>query len=116
MFNESLLTLLLSTKQNSLKICPLVTLRLPDINYSDRKKVGKKSGGGCALYISDNVNIDEKPELIPQYIEGICGVVTFPSKRNIIAALTLYRQRNEKINWFDKILDNVSNNKLNHQW
>ena len=30
----------------------------------DRKQVGKKPGGGRALYISDNVNFDEKSELI----------------------------------------------------
>ena len=78
-------------------ICPLVTLTLTDMNYSgaDRKKVGKKPGGGCALNISDNVNFDEKPELIPQDIEGICGVVTFPNKHNSIV-VNVYRPPNEK--------------------
>ena len=48
-----------------------------ELFQADRKKVGKKPGG-CALYISDNVNFYEKLELIPQNIEGVCGVVTFP--------------------------------------
>ena len=61
---------------------------------ADRKKVGKKPGG-CALNISDNVNFDEKPGLIPQYIEGICGVVTFPNKHNSIV-VNIYRPPNEK--------------------
>ena len=26
---------------------------------ADRKKVGEKPGGGCALYIRDNVNFEE---------------------------------------------------------
>ena len=80
----------------------------------DRKKVGQKPVGGCALYISDNVNFDEKLDLIPQNLEGICGVVTFPNKHRIIVAY-LYKPPNEKINWFDKIYKiqyNFSDTKL----
>ena len=39
-FNESLLTLLVSMKQNSLMICQLLTLTLTGMNYS--KLVGRK--------------------------------------------------------------------------
>ena len=77
---------------------------------ADRKKVGKKPGRGCTLNISENINFDEKPELIPQYRESICGVVTFPNKYTIIVA-NIYRPSNEKINWFEKmvkILDNFN--------
>ena len=72
--------------------------------HADRKKVGK------TLY----ANFDEKPELIPQDLECICGEVTFPNKHNIIVA-KIYGPPNEKINWFDKmdkILGNFSNTKL----
>lgn len=49
---------------------------------ADRKKVGEKPGGGCALYIRDNVNFEEKPDLIPQDLEGICGIVTLKNKQD----------------------------------
>ena len=32
---------------------------------ADRKTVGKNLGGGCSLYICDNVNFDKKTEIIP---------------------------------------------------
>ena len=77
--------------------------------------MGNKPGGECALYISDNVNFNEKPVLTPQNIDGICGVVAFPNKDNIIVVANIYRPPKEKINWFDKmdkIHDHFSNTKL----
>ena len=70
---------------------------------AERKKVGKKPGGECALYINDNVNFNEKPVLIPQNIEGICGVVAFPNKYNFIDVANKYRLPKEKISWLDKM-------------
>ena len=54
-------------KQNSLMICPTSNFDIDgyELFCVDRKKVGKNPGGGRALYISDNVNFDEKSELIP---------------------------------------------------
>ena len=111
--NESLLTLFVSVKQNSLMICPLITLTLTDVNYSELR--GRKWGTSQEENISDNVNFNEKPVLTPQNIDSICGVVAFPNKDNIIVAANIYRLPKEKINWFDKmdkIHDHFSNTKL----
>ncbi len=61
-----------------------------------RERVGKKPGGGCAVYIKNNVTFHEKLELIPPDMEGICGFVTFPNKHKIIVA-NIYRPPNEKV-------------------
>ncbi len=50
----------------------------------DRQIQGKTPRGRCALYIRDHVVFNEKPELIPIGLEGICGYVTFPNKSKII--------------------------------
>ena len=54
-------------EKNSLMICPTSNFDIDgyELFRVDRKQVGKKPGGGRALYISDNVNFDEKSELIP---------------------------------------------------
>ncbi len=73
-------------------------------------KSGKNTGGGCALYVRENVTFEQKPELIPEEFEGICGFVTFPNKHKMIVA-NIYRHPKQKINWFDKLeklLDNFS--------
>ena len=44
---------------------------------ADRKILGNKSGSDCALYINDNVNVEERSNFIPQYMIGICGIVIF---------------------------------------
>ncbi len=50
---------------------------------ADRKMLGKKPVGGCALYVRDNItSFVEKTELIPQGLEGLCGTVTLPNKAN----------------------------------
>ena len=36
---------------------------------ADRKKVDQKPERGCALYFSNNVNFDEKLELIPKILK-----------------------------------------------
>ncbi len=77
---------------------------------ADRIKSGKKTDGGCALYVRENVTFEQKPELIPEEFEGICGFVTFPNKHKMIVA-NISSDPKQKINWFDKLdklLDNVS--------
>ncbi len=78
--------------------------------------MGKKPGGGCALYIKDNVTFHTKPKLIPPDMEGICGFVTFPNKHKIMVA-NIYRPPNVKVNLFermDNLLNNFSNTKLEY--
>ncbi len=41
-----------------------------ELKRADCLKVGKKPGGGCAIYIRDNTIFEEKPELIPYGLEG----------------------------------------------
>ncbi len=70
------------------------------------------------LYIRDNTIFEEKPEVIPHGLEGICGYVTFPNHQNVIAA-NIYRppSENSNISWFDKmdiLLDNISKTKLEY--
>ncbi len=80
---------------------------------ADCIKSGKNSGG-CALYVRENVTFEQKPDLIPEEFEGICGFVTFPNKHKMMVA-NIYRHPKQKINWFnklDKLLDNFSATKL----
>ena len=50
------------------------------LKRADRKLSGKKSGGGCALYVKSHINFEAKPEYIPDGLEDICRIVTFPNK------------------------------------
>ncbi len=61
-----------------------------------------KTGGGCALFVRENVTFEHKPELIPEEFDGICGFVIFPNKHKMIVA-NIYRHQKQKINWFDKL-------------
>ncbi len=63
-----------STSTNNLNIDDYELLR------AEHKIQGKRVGGGCALYIRGHVVFNEKPELISDELEGICGYVTFPNK------------------------------------
>ncbi len=77
-------------------------------------KSGKQTGGGCTLDVRENVTCEQKPELLPEEFEGICGFVTFPNKHKMIVA-KIYRHPEQNINWFnklDKLLDNFSATKL----
>ncbi len=70
---------------------------------ADRIKRGKKTDGGCALYVRENVTFEQKPALIPEDLEGICGFVTFLNKHKMEVA-NIYRHPKQKINWFDKTI------------
>ncbi len=81
---------------------------------ADLIKSGKRTSGGCALYVRENVIFEQKPGLIPEEFEGICGFVTFPNKHKMTVA-NIYRHPKQKIKWFDKLdklLDNFSGTKL----
>ncbi len=69
---------------------------------ADHMKRVKKPDGGCALYVRENVIFEQKPELIPETFEGICGFVRFLNKHKMIVA-NIYKHPKQKINWFDKL-------------
>ncbi len=89
-----------------------------ELKRADHLKVGKKPGGGCALYIRDNTIFEEKTELIPHGLEGICGYVNFPNhQKGIVANIDRPPSENSNISWFDKmdtLLDNFSKTKLEY--
>ncbi len=81
---------------------------------ADRKIIGEKPGGGCALFIMDNVLYNENPELIPEGLEGICDTVTLPNKSKLLV-VNIYRRPKVQINRFDKmntLLENFSTTNL----
>jgi len=75
-----------------------------ELYRADRKILGTKSATDCALYINDNLNVDERSNFIPQYMIGICGIVIFIKIHDMFVP-------NEMINWFNKfnqLLNNFS--------
>ncbi len=92
-------------RPNLLQLTLQVVLIFMDMSYLELIGKERNPGGGCALYIRDNVTFHEKTQLIPPDMEGICGFVPFPNKHN------------EKVNWFEKmdnLFNNFSNTKLEY--
>ncbi len=68
----------------------------------------------CCIIYQRQYIFDEKCELIPDGLEGICGYVTFPNKSKPLVS-NIYRPPNSPISWLDKmnvLLENVGATKL----